>query len=48
MQRGAALDVLKTIHIEAIYPVDGLIVKFQEGQYLAMIILRCSMEEGYP
>lgn len=48
MQRGAALDVLETIYIEAIYPVAGLIVKFQESQYLAMIILRCRMKEGDP
>jgi hypothetical protein len=46
MQRRATLDVLETIHINASYPVSGLIVKLKESQYLGMIILRCRMEEG--
>jgi len=47
MQRGATLDVLETIHINANYTVGGLIVKLQESQHLGMIILCCRMEEGY-
>ena len=48
IQMCGAFGVFETIKIEAVCPVGGLIMKFEESQYLFMNILWCRMEEGDP